>query len=123
MYGHAGVHSGANLILRVTWGGARLYDRYREALWSGTISTRGGGIQRVAPSGGISYIPEEQVLQVDAESVIFNTLTSGDFDGVNLYFQHNYPQEVIIKGSLGGYVKVGAPLKGNPLKTQPEFEL
>lgn len=28
-------------ILRVIWGGARLYDRYREAIWNGTISTTG----------------------------------------------------------------------------------
>lgn len=28
-------------ILRVTWGGARLYDRYREAIWDGTIETTG----------------------------------------------------------------------------------
>jgi len=31
----------AATILRVTWGGARLFDRYREAIWAGSIDIAG----------------------------------------------------------------------------------
>jgi hypothetical protein len=111
--------------LRITWGGARLYDRYREALWDGTIEVSGATIAETRPFGGISYIPEgETIAQVGNSLVAFQTRTSGDFDGANLSFsQQIAPKEVVIKGSLGGYVKVGDALKWNSHKTQPTFVL
>lgn len=40
-------------IIRISWGGARLYDRYREAVWSGTIRLSDeSGISSVQPFGG-----------------------------------------------------------------------
>lgn len=113
-------------ILRITWGGARLYDRYREAVWNGIISAIGehSSIRAIQPFGGISYIPEETITLDDKSKVLFNTRTSGDFDGVNIFFGgDNLPESVHISGTLGGYVKIGNVLDGNPHKPQPEFDV
>lgn len=110
--------------LRVTWGGARLYDRYREAIWDGQIQVDGAAILESRPFGGVSYVPEERVTQTGPHSVDFQTHTSGDFDGVNLTFAGDVlPGKVVVSGKLGGYVKVGDALKGNPHKAQPTFSL
>ncbi len=54
----------------------------------------------------------------------FQTNTSSDFDGVNLSFAAGaLPDNIVVAGRLGGYVKVGNALKGNPHKAQPIFEL
>lgn len=111
--------------LMIKWGGARLYDRYREAVWTGTITTDGEAkISSVQPFGGVLDVPEEVVERRSDNSVSFGTHTSGDFDGVLISFKdyEKLPNAVKIQGTLGGYVKVGDPLKGNPHKQQPTFE-
>lgn len=110
--------------LRVTWGGARLYDRYREAIWNGQIQVAGAAILDFQPFGGVSYVPEETVTPTGPHSIDFQTHTSGDFDGVNLSFAGDVlPGSIAVSGKLGGYVKVGDALKGNPHKAQPTFGL
>ncbi|KAG6364772.1 hypothetical protein INS49_006376 [Diaporthe citri] len=76
------------------------------------------------PFGGVLDIPEEVVERRADNSVMFETRTSGDFDGVLVSFESDerLPSGVKIQGTLGGYVKVGDPLKGNPHKQQPKFE-
>lgn len=50
--------------------------------------------------------------------------SSGDFDGVDIFFTGSeVPDEISVTGQLGGYVKVGNALDGNPHKAQPEFSL
>ena len=120
--------SGADLtVLRITWGGARLYDRYREAVWDGTVSIEGEGceVQRVQPFGGVTYIPEEEVILNESRTISFRTRTSGDFDGMNIYFRdaRSLPSVVHISSKLGGYVKIGDALAGNPHKLQPQMSL
>lgn len=113
-------------VLRITWGGARLYDRYREVVWDGTITVEGTTIHRVEPFGGISCIAEgEEVTQAGDRHVSFSTRTSGDFDGANILVSDGdlKPASITVRGSVGGYVKVGDVLKGNPHKAQPQFEL
>lgn len=110
-------------ILRVTWGGARLYDRYREAIWNGQITlsddVRPG---RIVPFGGLEDNPEDYVRVNDSHNVEFSSKTSGDLDGVNVILQDGRkPATVTVSGSLGGYVKVGDALAGNPHKPQPTF--
>ncbi|GME34237.1 hypothetical protein GTA08_BOTSDO09529 [Neofusicoccum parvum] len=111
-------------VFRVTWGGARLYDRYREAVWDGIISIESGSrIERIQPFGGATYNPEEEITLQDGNRVTFSTRTSGDFDGVNLFFEGDIPPKSIhISGTLGGYVKIGNALSGNPHKPQPTFD-
>ena len=110
--------------LRITWGGARLYDRYREATWDGSILvSTGSEISVVTAFGGVLDVPEERIYQTCDTEVVFKSHTSGDFDGVNLQFAGPSPNVIRVKGKLGGYVKVGDVLKGNPHKAQPEFLL
>jgi hypothetical protein len=114
-------------VLRVTWGGARLYDRYRELVWEGTVSLDGESckIERVYRFGGLTYVPEDQVTQINNKTVSFQTRTSGDFDGMNLHFAdtQSIPSTVRIHSKLDGYVKIGDVLAGNPHKLQPEASL
>ncbi|KAL4781730.1 hypothetical protein BJX76DRAFT_313791 [Aspergillus varians] len=112
-------------ILRVTWGGARLYDRYREAVWNGQITlSNDGPLKSVAPFGGLEDNPEDYVRATSSHAVSFSSKTSGDQDGVNIILQDDTkPSTVTISGSIGGYVKVGDALAGNPHKAQPTFTL
>ena len=110
--------------LRVKWGGARLYDRYREAVWYGSILVSGAMIESIQPFGGVVDNPEDTIGKASETQVIFKTRTSGDFDGVDIFFSGpGLPSTISVTGNLGGYVKVGNPLSGNPHKTQPQFNL
>ncbi|KAF9639989.1 hypothetical protein BFW01_g11795 [Lasiodiplodia theobromae] len=111
--------------LRVKWSGARLYDRYREAVWKGSVLVTGATISHVHPFGGVLDSPEDVIEQASESQVIFNTRTSGDFDGVDIFFtgESELPGSISVTGKLGGYVKVGNILDGNPHKPQPEFNL
>jgi hypothetical protein len=112
--------------LIVIWGGARLYDRYREAVWEGTISVSGdSAIKDVESFGGVSNIPEELVARRSDQEVAFHTRTSGDFDGALVSFAEDQklPKKILIQGTLSGYIKVGDALQRNIHKAQPNFEL
>ncbi|KAF2162627.1 hypothetical protein M409DRAFT_26869 [Zasmidium cellare ATCC 36951] len=116
-------------VLIVKWGGARLYDRYREAVWDGTISISGTtNIASIKPFGGVLDVPEEVIEQTTPNEIHFQTRTSGDFDGVVIILanpdllQKPSPIKIRISGTLSGYVKVGDPLLGNPHKPQPNFQ-
>ncbi|KAF6791050.1 hypothetical protein CSOJ01_14426 [Colletotrichum sojae] len=111
--------------IRVTWGGARVYDRYREAVWQGSILVSGVAISHVRPFGGVLDNAEDEIKQLSPTQVVFETRTSGDFDGVDIFLDDasGTPTTVSVSGHLGGYVKVGDALKGNPHKAQPRFNL
>lgn len=111
--------------LRVKWGGARLYDRYREAVWQGSIAVKDAAISHIRPFGGVSDNPEEKIELISEHKVRFDTHTSGDFDGVDIFFKSNceIPPFVVVTGQIGGYVKVGNVLDGNPHRPQPTFQL
>jgi hypothetical protein len=110
--------------LQVKWGGARLYDRYREAVWKGSILLSGAKVASINPFGGVRDNPEDLITHVSASQVSFSTRTSGDFDGVDIFFEAStLPSSVSVTGQLGGYVKVGDALAGNPHKAQPTFSL
>ncbi|TLD33174.1 hypothetical protein PspLS_00198 [Pyricularia sp. CBS 133598] len=113
--------------IRVRWGGARLYDRYREAVWHGSILVSGATISHLQPFGGVLDVPEEVVHKASDSQVVFDTHTSGDYDGVDIFLtqdsSESSPFQISVTGSLGGYVKVGNVLDGNPHKQQPNFSL
>ncbi|KAJ5712300.1 hypothetical protein N7493_008768 [Penicillium malachiteum] len=115
-------------ILRITWGGARLYDRYREAIWNGHITVSDDStVQWMSPFGGFENNLEDRVTRKDKHdkhSLAFSSKTSGDLDGVNLHLKDNkLPSMITVTGSLAGYVKVGDALAGNPHKAQPTFSI
>ena len=118
--------------IRVKWGGARLYDRYREAIWHGSILVSGDAtISHIKPFGGITNNPEDEVKLVSETQVAFHTRTSGDFDGVDIFFKNLASNDesrsrlptISVTGSIGGYIKIGGGLDTNPHKPQPEFSL
>ncbi|KAI8259994.1 hypothetical protein K4K58_002216 [Colletotrichum sp. SAR11_239] len=111
--------------IRVTWGGARVYDRYREAVWHGSILLPGAVISHVRPFGGVLHNAEDEIKQLSQDQVVFETRTSGDFDGVDIFLDDTSgtPSTISVSGHLGGYVKVGDALKGNPHNPQPRFNL
>ncbi|KAI9044316.1 uncharacterized protein KD926_001547 [Aspergillus affinis] len=111
-------------VPRITWDGARLYDRYREAIWDGQITlSQDAAVERIQPFGGLEDNPEDVVRVSGSQTVEFASKTSGDVDGVNIYLQSDKtPSNVSIRGLLGGYIKVGDALAGNPHKPQPNFE-
>ncbi|KAH7148341.1 hypothetical protein EDB81DRAFT_946549 [Dactylonectria macrodidyma] len=110
--------------LRIRWGGARLLDRYREAVWHGSILISGATASRIEVLGGILDDPESVITLASETQITFKSKTSGDFDGVDIFFSgSNLPNSVSVTGLLGGYVKVGDTLQGNPHKPQPQFSL
>ncbi|KKY27141.1 hypothetical protein UCDDS831_g00886 [Diplodia seriata] len=96
---------------------------YREAVWTGSVLVAGAVIEHVRLFGGVLDSPEDVVEQVSDTQVVFNTRTSGDFDGVDIFFvpASGMPSSISVTGKLGGYVKIGNVLDGNPHKPQPEF--
>ncbi|KAF4917530.1 hypothetical protein CGCVW01_v009766 [Colletotrichum viniferum] len=93
--------------IRVTWGGARVYDRYREAVWHGSILLPGAEISHVRPFGGVFHNAEDEIKQLSQNQVVFETRTSGDFDGVDIFLDDTSgtPSTISVSGHLGGYVK------------------
>ncbi|KAI0470450.1 hypothetical protein GGR56DRAFT_668196 [Xylariaceae sp. FL0804] len=114
-----------NEKIRVRWGGARLYDRYREAVWEGSILVAGAEISHMRPFGGVLDSPEDVVAAASESQVVFRTRTSGDFDGVDIFFRSDSarPSSITVTGTLGGYVKLGDVLAGNSHRAQPGFSL
>ncbi|CAI6099745.1 unnamed protein product [Clonostachys chloroleuca] len=111
--------------LRIRWGGARLYDRYREAVWHGSIVVSDAKISHIKPFGGVLDIAEEEIKHISDSQIVFTTRTSGDFDGVDVFLERgsSLPSSISVTGHLGGYVKVGNALAGRPHKAQPQFRL
>ncbi|KAI8315582.1 hypothetical protein K4K59_001192 [Colletotrichum sp. SAR11_240] len=66
-----------------------------------------------------------EITQLSQNQVVFETRTSGDFDGVDIFLDDTsgIPSTISVSGHLGGYVKVGDALKGNPHNPQPRFNL
>lgn len=113
---------GAKKKVRVKWGGARLYDRYKEAIWEGVINVQGAGISEIRAFGGVEDVPSETVKLFGTHKITFDTHTSGDFDGVDIWLNTEDSNATIeLEGTLGGYVKVGNALGGNPHKPQPDY--
>ncbi|KAL6915070.1 hypothetical protein FSST1_012830 [Fusarium sambucinum] len=110
--------------LRVKWGGARLLDRYREVVWHGSILVSGAQASHIQVFGGILDDPESLITLASETQITFSSKTSGDFDGVDIFFSgSDLPDNISVTGLLGGYVKVGDALAGNPHKPHPQFNL
>ncbi|KAM0487356.1 hypothetical protein ACHAP7_001868 [Fusarium lateritium] len=110
--------------LRIRWGGARLLDRYREVVWHGSVLINGAQASHFQGFGELLDDPESVVSLVSETQITFSSKTSGDFDGVDIFFSgSSLPESISVTGLLGGYVKVGDALRGNPHKPQPHFSL
>jgi hypothetical protein len=121
--------------LRVPWGGARLYDRYKEAIWSGSITfSSNAKVIGIQAFGGLLDVPEDSVQKMADGSVSFATRTSGDFDGVNLLFEGDAVPDVHLpvriegslvleglKGEQRSVYVVGREWNGGKVITSPLF--
>ena len=105
--------------VRFRWGGARVKDRYRWAVWKGTITITNAVINDFA-GRGFEHI-EETCWRESATTVGFKSDTYGDIDAIELDVSHLATAVIRVEGTIDGYVKVGDPLKGNPFVHCPTF--
>ena len=107
--------------IRVSWGGARIRDRYRWAAWNGAITIRNGVINRFK---GLGFEHNEETCWRQSTTTIgFTSDTYGDTDAIEIDLANLANATIMIRGAIDGYVKVGNPLDGNPFVHCPEFEL
>lgn len=69
--------------IRIRWGGARIFDRYRWATWRGTIDIKRGHVERYAP-WGLDH-PAKIVASEGPRRMRFDTDTFGDADGIEFW--------------------------------------
>ncbi len=107
--------------IRVSWGGARIQDRYRWAAWNGDITIRNGVINRFR---GLGFEHNEETCwRQSATTISFTSDTYGDSDAIEIDLANLANATITIRGTIDGYVKVGNPLDGSPFVHCPEFEL
>jgi hypothetical protein len=96
-------------------GGARIKDRYREAIWNGTVRFTNGIVRAVHRMSEDDTHPEETHWTSGNGEVKFKSSTSGDTDG--LVFEIEWLGEqagsVSVEGTIEGYVKVSR-VSGSP---------
>ena len=107
--------------IRLSWGGARIKDRYRWAAWKGAITIKNGVINNFTGRG--FEHSEEACWRESTTTLGFRSDTYGDTDAIELDVSNLAAATIHIKGTIDGYVKVGNPLAGNPFAHCPEFEL
>ena len=105
--------------IRFRWGGARIKDRYRWAVWKGKITITNAVINEFVGLG-FEHL-EETCWRESATTVGFKSDTYGDIDAIEMDVSHLATAKIVIEGTIDGYVKVGDPLKGNPFVHCPTF--
>ncbi len=127
---HAGVFWRRNLQeeagyssrrIRLSWGGARIKDRYRWAAWKGTVTVTNGVVNGFAGFG--FEHSEESCWRQSPTAIGFRSDTYGDTDAIEMDVSGLSNARIKVSGTIGGYVKVGNPLDGNPFVHCPQFEL
>ncbi|TMU18101.1 DUF3604 domain-containing protein [Halomonas sp. ATBC28] len=71
--------------LRLMWSGAEYRGRGRNTRWQGRILINGGCIERFSPVNRLN--PEQTLEQVGSKSVIFNTITTGNRMGCDIWLE------------------------------------
>ncbi|MEM7195320.1 MAG: hypothetical protein AAF402_10240 [Pseudomonadota bacterium] len=107
-------------MVRFRWGGARIKDRYRWAVWKGKITIVDATINEFVGLG-FEHL-EETCWRENGTTVGFKSDTYGDVDAIELDVTGLENARFRIEGTIDGYVKVGDPLKGNPFIHCPTFE-
>ncbi|ASM75155.1 MULTISPECIES: DUF3604 domain-containing protein [Roseobacteraceae] len=75
--------------LRLMWSGAEYRGRGRNTRWQGRAQVAGGKIAEFAPVNRLN--PEQPLQQVGSNSVIFNTITTGNRMGCDLWLKGETP--------------------------------
>ena len=106
-------------LIRLRWGGARIPDRYRWAVWQGRITILNGTINRFQ-SHGFEH-GEEVCWRAGPTDIAFRSDTYGDADSVEIDISNLHRCTIKVEGTIDSYVKVGDPLKRNPFMHVPQF--
>lgn len=104
--------------IRLRWGGARIRDRYRSAEWRGTLTYRNTLINAYSTTG--FEHPEEYVRRSAPTEITFRSDTFGDNDTLEMEVSDLEHGVFEVALQIGGYVKGGNPLRGNPYVHCPE---
>ena len=105
--------------IRFRWGGARVKDRYRWAIWKGTVTITNAVINDFQ---GLGFEHREETCWRESATTIgFKSDTYGDVDAIEIDVSHLATAMIRVEGTIDGYVKVGDPLKGNPFVHCPSF--
>lgn len=106
--------------IRFRWGGARVKDRYRWAIWKGTVTIRNAVINDFE---GLGFEHREETCWRESATTIgFKSDTYGDVDAIEMDISQLATAIIRVEGTIDGYVKVGDPLKGNPFVHCPTFQ-
>lgn len=106
--------------IRIRWGGARIRDRYRWAVWNGKITITNGVINTFAARG--FEHKEETCWRSGATEIGFHADTYGDAECIEIDLNNLANARIRVSGTIDGYVKVGNPLDGNPWAHCPAFD-
>ncbi len=106
--------------IRLSWGGARIRDRYRAALWEGRLTLRNATILGFRTIGFDHR--EEVAWREGANTVCFRSDTSGDIDSLELDLTYLAGCTFELSASIGGYTKVGDPRVATPFAHCPSVE-
>lgn len=107
--------------LRVRWGGARIKDRYRWAVWRGRLSVLGTTF-RLRGTSGLEH-PEETVEQTSPQELRFCSETYGDADGAEVEVENLPDARFQLHAEIDGFNKTGDPTARNPWPDCPEASL
>ncbi len=105
--------------IRIRWGGARIKDRYRAAVWRGTITLKGAVIHGFTARG--FEHKEEACWREGATRIGFRSETYGDVDAIEIDCTDWVSATLCVEGTIDGYVKVGDVRLGNPYEACPSF--
>ena len=108
----------SNSRIRVRWGGARVYDRYRWARWKGTIHNAGAA--DIVSTFGLEHL--EETIVADGNGVRIKTETYGDADGVVLDIGDLASLDLSLDFTIEGFDKTGSPLNPAPHKPCPRAQ-
>ncbi len=106
--------------VRIRWGGARIRDRYRWAVWNGKITITNGVINSFVGRG--FEHKEETCWRAGATEIGFRADTYGDAECIDIDLSNLANARIRVSGTIDGYVKVGNPLDGNPWAHCPSFD-
>ncbi|KAK4688419.1 hypothetical protein P7C73_g1697, partial [Tremellales sp. Uapishka_1] len=118
-HGWKGLLLDRNLHQETGLGGSRIRDRYREAIWNGSIKVAHGTVRNVQRMSEDDTHPEETHWITRKGEVCFKSSTSGDSDGLVLDVEWHGETlgGVSVAGTIDGYIKP------QPYKHCPTFSL
>jgi len=98
--------------LRIAWRGASSKERARQSLWRGTIRLSQGSIEAIEPLRLDQ--PNERIVQTGDRQIAFDSVTSGDEDGVIVSLGGDYSQAMLtLTASLRSRNQFGAEGDGS----------